>query len=240
MLDWPKGIIDFVSGAHRSRDKPVPQPPYFWQRPDLVDQPFRPLSGSRPRRLTNADDTHAQLQSCLIAQLPQRSAYRSGSTLSAARMTRTYCTSSIADGILHHNRCYERESTWLGFKHDCWRAAWRTSFRSWALGGKEPVDHRRPILLPLLLTCKPMYALACNLPGSIQANNLQLRGSRGSALLNQHLRLPQNRRGHPASTHHPSPPSATAPPRSVQHGIRLLCSLGTLSWRPRQFLKASR
>lgn len=187
MLDWLKEIFHPELGAHR---EPVRQPPYFWERPDLIDPPLRPLPGSRQRRLTNADDTNSQLQSHLVAQLPTEIRVQIWRHVVGRENDEDVLHFELADGILRHNRCYQRESTSPGFQHNCWRAAWRKSFRPWALGGKQPVDHRRPVLFPLLSTCKLMYALARHFLGTTQADNSQLHGSHRPPLLNQHLRLP--------------------------------------------------
>lgn len=159
MASWLEASLDWVMGTKRRRKETARQPPYFWEQPDLIDPPIRPLRTSRPRCLTNTGGTHDQLQSCLIARLPAEIRIQIWQHVVGRENDKDVLHFELADGILRHNRCYERESTLPGFKHDCWKAAWRKSFRQWALGGKEPVGHRRPILLPLLFTCKLVYAL---------------------------------------------------------------------------------
>jgi hypothetical protein len=130
----------------------------FWERPDLVDLPFRPLPPTRPRRLTNTSQSHDQLQSYLIACLPPEIRLLIWEHVVGPKDGRDVLHIEVGDGILRQNRCYEQDSTALGFQHDCWSAPWRRTFRlGCAKGRREPdgVGHFYDFL-PLLFTCKLM------------------------------------------------------------------------------------
>jgi len=153
-----RAFLDCIFGVHRSHG-PVKQPPYFWERPDLIDPPLRPLPQARPCRLTNAPNVHDQLQSSLIARLPTEIPVLIWQHVLGPEDDGEVLHIELADGILRHNRCYQPGSENPGFQHDCWKSAWRKSFRAGGMRGRgEPVGHRRPIL-PLLFTCKLMCAL---------------------------------------------------------------------------------
>lgn len=130
---------------------------FFWERPDLIDPPLRPLPRTRPRRLTNAPDTCDQLQSSLIARLPAEVRVIIWEYVVGPEDNSEVLHIECADGIVRHNRCYQAQSKKVGFQHDCWSAAWRKPARAGgALGRGEPEGHRRT-MLPLLITCKLMY-----------------------------------------------------------------------------------
>lgn len=155
-MDHVRGFLDWATGVHRPRKK-VSQPLYIWQRPDLIDPPLRPLPPSRPRRLTDSQNIHSQQQSALIARLPVEIRVLIWEYVVGPENDRDVLHIELADGTLRHNRCYQRETEVPAFQHDCWRAAWRKTFRvGGAKGRNEPADSRRAIL-PLLYTCKLMY-----------------------------------------------------------------------------------
>ncbi|KAF2722594.1 hypothetical protein K431DRAFT_41689 [Polychaeton citri CBS 116435] len=149
------GFLNWVTGVYRPRKK-MPQPHYLWQRPHLIDPPLRPLPSCRPRRLTSVEDTHDQLQSALIARLPAEVRVLIWEHVVGSEDDRDVLHLELADGILRHNRCYERESGLPDFQHDCWSSPFRKSFRARGRGNKEPENHRQAIL-PLLFTCKLIY-----------------------------------------------------------------------------------
>jgi hypothetical protein len=157
-------VSDFLTrmtGLLRPRERMRP-PAFPWQQPHLIDPPLCPLLSCRPRRLTGVEDTHDQLQSVLIARLPAEVRVLIWEHVLGSESDRDVLHLELADGILRHNRCYERESGLPDFQHDCWTAPWRKSFRARGLGNKEPKNHRRAIL-PLLFTCKLMYVLVYGL-----------------------------------------------------------------------------
>ena len=153
-------LLKWVLGVPR----PSKQPDYSyrWQRPILIDAPLRPLPSCRPRRLTSVDDTHHQLQSALLARLPSEVRVLIWEHVVGRENDRDVLHLELADGILRYNRCYQRESELPDFRHDCWTAPWRNTFRARGRGKNEPQNHRRAIL-PLLFTCKLMYVLARSL-----------------------------------------------------------------------------
>ena len=167
--------------------------PRTWQRPHLIDPPLRPLPLSRQRRLSSAQDTHAQLQSTLIAQLPTEIRILIWEHALGRENDKDVLHLELADGTLRHNRCYECDSELPVFQHSCWTAAWRMSFRKGrARGRNEPEGHHRAIL-PLLFTCKLMFVLAHDFPYLKHAlTKRQLHRKRRSALLCQYLRFPKN------------------------------------------------
>jgi hypothetical protein len=121
----------------------------IWQHPSLIDPPLRALPSCRPRRLTNVDDTCQQLQSALITRLPAEVRVLIWERVVGSEDDRDVLHLELADGILRHNRCYERRGDLPNCKHDCWTAAWRKSYRvGRARGNNEPENHRRAILVP--------------------------------------------------------------------------------------------
>jgi hypothetical protein len=155
------GLFNWIIGVHRP-PKQVQQFSYHWQRPHLIDPPLRPLPSCRPRRLTGVENTYNQLQSVLIARLPAEVRVLIWEHVVGRENDEDVLHLELADGILRYNRCYERESGLPNFRHACWTAPWRKSFRARGVGHKEPKNHRRAIL-PLLFTCKLMYVLTYSL-----------------------------------------------------------------------------
>jgi hypothetical protein len=131
---------------------------FLWERPDIADPPLRPLPPTRPRRLTNTSQSHDQLQSCLIARLPPEIRLLIWEHVVGPKDSRDVLHIEVGDGILRQNRCYEQDSTALGFQHDCWSAMWRRDFRLGTVrGDREPVGGAHFYdFLPLLFTCKLM------------------------------------------------------------------------------------
>ena len=156
-----RGFLNWMFGVHRPREE-ARKPHYIWERPLLIDPPLRPLPSCRPRRLTNGEDTNDQLQSVLITRLPTEVRVLIWKHVVGSENDRDVLHLELADGILRYNRCYERDSGLPDFRHDCWTAPWRKSFRRAGRGRNEPDNHRRAIL-PLLFTCKLMYVLICGL-----------------------------------------------------------------------------
>lgn len=147
-------LWDWVIRTPRPREPPKREP-FDWEHPDFIDPPLRPLPSSRPRRLTNAANTHDQLQSTLIARRPAEIRLSIWEAVVGGEVLHL----ELADGILRYNPCFQRDSTLPVFQHDCWGAAWRKSFRWWAQANNQPEGYR-PAVLPLLFTCKLVYVLA--------------------------------------------------------------------------------
>lgn len=156
-----QALLHWLTGA--------PQPPkhmaepnfLLLQRPNLIDPPIRPLPSPRPRRLTGVNIKHDQHQSLLIARLPAEVRVLIWEDVVGGEDDSDVLHLELADGILRHNRCYQRERQSLPcYQHDCWTAAWRKSFRVGGMRGEnEPKNHRCAVL-PLLFTCKLMCLLA--------------------------------------------------------------------------------
>lgn len=202
-----------------------PRPP-LWQRPDLIEPPLRPLPPSRPRRLTGTPDTYPQQQSSLIARLPAEIRTLIWEYALGPDSDQDVLHIELADGTLRHNRCYERDSEFFAFQHNCWSAAWRMSFRKGgAKGRREPKGKERyRAMLPLLLTCKLMFVLAHSILSSLDSDERQLHRNRRPSLLHQYLRLPPNGQRDKTTRCNASssPPADSACP--IQHRIRLLRS----------------
>jgi hypothetical protein len=149
-------VMDWMMGrgyTHRKR-----RTGFIWERPDIADPPLRPLPPTRPRRLTNTSQSHDQLQSCLIARLPPEIRLLIWEHVVGPKDGRDVLHIEVGDGILRQNRCYEQDSTALGFQHDCWSAMWKRDARLGTVRGRrEPVGGAHFYdFLPLLFTCKLM------------------------------------------------------------------------------------
>jgi hypothetical protein len=131
---------------------------FMWERQGLIDPPLRPLPPTRPRALTNTPQTHPQLQSALIARLPPEIRLLIWEHVVGPKDSRDVLHIEVGDGILRQNRCYEQDSTALGFQHACWSAMWRQDYRLGTVRGRrEPVGGAHFYdFLPLLFTCKLM------------------------------------------------------------------------------------
>jgi len=129
---------------------------FLWERPEIIDPPLRALPPTRPRRLTNTPQTHAQLQSELITRLPPEIRILIWAHVVGPKDARDVLHLEVGDGILRQNRCYRQDSTAPWFLHDCWTVTWRHNCR----GGSDPGKREPPghfyAFLPLLFTCKLM------------------------------------------------------------------------------------
>ena len=151
LMDWMTGRDGSAKPPRRTR-----RTGFLWEREDIIDPPLRSLPPTRPRRLTNTSQSHAQLQSGLIGRLPPEIRTLIWEHVVGPEDAKDVLHIEVGDGILRQNRCYQRDSTALGFQHDCWSAMWRGKYR--VGGGKgihEPAAHYYAFL-PLLFTCKLM------------------------------------------------------------------------------------
>ena len=129
--------------ASRRRPEPSPPPP---------EPPLRPLPLARSRRLTDAEGSHTQLQSALIAQIPVEIRLVIWEYLLGRETDQDVLHLNVIDGTLGHVRCYESKPCHaLGHDHRCWELF---SNRSWRVY-PECRDAKRK-LQSILLTCKLM------------------------------------------------------------------------------------
>jgi hypothetical protein len=151
LINWMTGRDGSAMPPRRTR-----RTGFLWEREDIIDPPLRSLPLTRPRRLTNTSQSHAQLQSGLIARLPPEIRILIWEHVVGPEDAKDVLHIEVGDGILRQNRCYQRDSTALGFQHDCWSAMWRGKYRvGGGMGIHEPAGHYYAFL-PLLFTCKLM------------------------------------------------------------------------------------
>jgi hypothetical protein len=106
---------------------------------------------------TSTDEVHPQEQSLLVSRLPVEVRLIIWELTIGREHNNDVLHLQPVDGTLRHCRCFEPDSTALGFRHYCWQAVWPVEVQ--AKGFRldlEPPDTRK--IRSLLLVCKLLYA----------------------------------------------------------------------------------